>query len=288
MDKFIKRPHIIRNILDPGSRIIMVIGSADTGKTTLVEGIADMLSMKTTVGIVDLDMGQSHIGIPTTIAWGRIGKGFKSWQSIQAEDFYFTGTLSPAGNLLPAITGAKLITDKAAASCQRVIIDTTGMISGPAGRVLKQFKIDLLCPDIIVALERSGELGDILNAFQSLRLPKVFRLPVPPGVESKSIAKRTQFRKERFRSYLTGSHLLEVEMKKTGIRYTREQARPGTAELKNRIVSLRDGKNRDIALGIIEKVSAREGKIFIRTPLRSSAHISALIIGDTVIDLKAF
>jgi polynucleotide 5'-kinase involved in rRNA processing len=68
MDKFIKRPHIIRNILDPGSRIIMVIGGADTGKTTLVEGIADMLSMKTTVGIVDLDMGQSHIGIPTTIA----------------------------------------------------------------------------------------------------------------------------------------------------------------------------------------------------------------------------
>jgi polynucleotide 5'-hydroxyl-kinase GRC3/NOL9 len=284
-EHLINKPHLMKDILDPKSRVIMVMGGPDTGKTTLVESIAGMLSEKTCAGIVDLDVGQSHIGIPTTIAWGKIKNGFKTWQDIRVEDLYFTGTLSPVANLLPMIVGAKLITDRAAASCQRIIVDTTGLIAEPAGRLLKQFKIDLLRPDIILALEHSGELGHILNAFKSERLPKVYRIPVPPQVGTKSAMKRSRFRVERFRSYFTGSNVLEISLKKTGIRYTAEPARLSTIELKDRVLSLRDGKNRDVALGVIEKVSARERKIFIRTPLKSDAHISTLVIGRAVIDL---
>lgn len=55
----------------------MILGGSDTGKTSLVEYIANLLVSKFKVGIVDCDMGQSHIGPPTTIAWGRVGNGLK-------------------------------------------------------------------------------------------------------------------------------------------------------------------------------------------------------------------
>lgn len=65
----------LETICTPENSTIMVLGGADTGKTTLIEYLADLLANKFSVGIVDCDTGQSHIGPPTTIAWGRVGGG---------------------------------------------------------------------------------------------------------------------------------------------------------------------------------------------------------------------
>jgi polynucleotide 5'-kinase involved in rRNA processing len=51
---------LFRAIYSPRNKIIMVIGRSDTGKTTFIERLADHLSQKTEVGIVDLDMGQDE------------------------------------------------------------------------------------------------------------------------------------------------------------------------------------------------------------------------------------
>ncbi len=93
LENFIKEPIILREIQNPHVRLVMVIGMSDTGKTALIECLADYLSKQTDVGIVDLDMGQSHIFLPTTVSWGKVRKGFKIWQSIKADEFYFTGVL---------------------------------------------------------------------------------------------------------------------------------------------------------------------------------------------------
>ena len=57
------------------TRRIIVLGGSDTGKTTLLECLADVLSRSAPVGLVDLDAGQSTIGPPTTTAWARIKDG---------------------------------------------------------------------------------------------------------------------------------------------------------------------------------------------------------------------
>ncbi len=279
LEDFIKEAHIVKKMRDHRNKLIMVIGGSDTGKTTLIECIADLLAKETKVGIVDLDMGQSHIGLPTTIAWGKIKGEFKGWSRIPVEDFYFTGSLSPPGSLLPAIVGARLITDKAISSCQKVVVDTTGLITGPVGQALKQFKIELLCPDMILALEQSRELGRILDGFKFQKYRSIYRLPVPAQVDSKRIAKRTRYRLERFKSYFTGAHTLEISFDDVGIRFTRESVRFSTVELKDRIVSFRDERNRDIALGKVEKINMRDKKCFIRSPISRDAKFSTLVIG---------
>ncbi len=188
------------------------------------------------------------------------------------------------GNLLPAVVGAKLITDKATSYCEKVIIDTTGLIAEPIGRALKQFKIDLLSPDIILALESSNELSHIFNCFKSQKAPKLFRLYVPAEVDSKSIAKRTQYRLEKFKSYFMGAHTIEVSYENVGIRFTREPTKFSTTELNNRIISFRDKKNKDIALGIIKKINLKDRKLLVRSLMGKDVKFSTVVIGTVKIE----
>ncbi|MFZ5998001.1 MAG: Clp1/GlmU family protein [Nitrospirota bacterium] len=284
LEDFIPESLIIDELHRARNKKIMVLGRSDTGKTTLVELLADRLSRETETGIVDLDMGQSHIGPPTTIAWGKTGRGFTDWEDIKAEDFYFTGTITPLGSLLPAITGAKLVTDRAVASCTKVIIDTTGFIAEPAGRTLKQYKIDLLAPDIILALEFEEELHHILYPFRLVKAPKIYTLSVPPAVGSKSSIRRGSYRFDKIQSYFSNAHSIEVPFEKVGMRFTRDPLPPGMANFKNKIVSFRNEENRDVALGIIEGIRLREKTFLVRTTGDKKQHFATMIVGRTEID----
>jgi polynucleotide 5'-kinase involved in rRNA processing len=296
IEDFIDDETIIDEILDPQNRLIMLIGGADTGKTTLVECIADITSRQTTTAIVDLDMGQSHIGPPTTIAWGRIKNGFRNWEDIHVEDFYFTGALTPSGNLVPVLVGAGLITDRALEACKKVIIDTTGLISGESGRILKQHKIDLLSPDIIIGLERSWELQDILEPFINHSSITIHRISVPSSkVNTKGIQRRSQFRLERFRYYFKDASVIKIPYTEKGIRFistktdlpgrTGRPYKPVMSELKNRLVSFRDDKNRDMALGIIDEINPLERIMRIRTPANRPDEVSVIVIGVMGVEL---
>ncbi len=160
IEHFIKDGRLLKILDESAVKTIMVIGGSDTGKTTLVEALLSFLSGPRAA--VDLDMGQSRIGVPTTVSWGRVSEGFSDLSGIKEEGFYFTGALSPPGNLLPSVVGARRLVDRAIRACDKVVIDTTGLIDEPAGRVLKRYKIDLLMPDIVIGLERERELSYIL------------------------------------------------------------------------------------------------------------------------------
>lgn len=285
LEDFIKNNSIIEEIINPRNKLIMAIGGSDTGKTTMVECIADLLARYSNVGIVDLDMGQSHIGPPTTIAWGKIQGGFRNWSDIKIEDFYFTGTTTPMGSLLPAVAGAKIITERAISSCEKVIVDTTGLIAEPTGRVLKQFKIDLLSPDIILALEFSKELWHILDSYNFNKSLKIYRIPAPANVKSKDITKRTQYRFEKFNAYFINAGILEISIENVGIRFIREPLRFIASDLENRIISFRDENNKDIALGIIEGIDLKDRKLMIRTPMSGETKFSTIVIGRAQLDL---
>ncbi len=284
LEDFIRDPSIIEELTRPRNKLIMVVGGSDTGKTTFVECAADFLSRHAPLGIVDLDMGQSHIGPPTTVAWGKIREGFWEWSRIATEDFYFTGTTTPFGSLLPTVVGAALVTDRALSCCEKVLVDTTGLIAGPAGRILKQSKVDILRPDVVLALERSSELGHILDAFRFHTHPRVFRLRVPDAVKSKAAPGRNLYRFAKMKGYLSGSHLLEVSLDAVGVRPIRELSRLSLANLKNRVISFRDERNRDIALGVIEKIRSGENGLLIRTPLSAGTRFSTIVIGKARFD----
>ncbi|MFN3395533.1 MAG: Clp1/GlmU family protein [Thermodesulfovibrionales bacterium] len=273
----------IEKITDPQKGVIMVIGASDSGKTTLVWSVAKFLRGHFATAIVDLDMGQSRIGPPTTIGWAMMGPDVEYWTELKVRDFYFAGTVTPLGSLLPALTGASLMAERALNSAEKVIIDTTGLISEPAGRVLKHHKIDILRPDIILAVELSNELSHILDPLRFNRRPEIVKVPVPPGIRIKTQPKRAEYRYERMMNYLKGAEEISLDKDRIGIRYTRTPLR-FKREFMNRIISLRNRSNQDIAIGVIKGLTEKDIKVL--TPLRDANDVSSLIIGRTVIDIE--
>jgi polynucleotide 5'-kinase involved in rRNA processing len=279
IEQFIKDDSILKVLEDKEKRTILVMGGSDTGKTTLVESLLAFLTGPR--AIVDLDMGQSNIGVPTTVSWGKVSGRFDGLRGIKEEGFYFTGALSPPGNLLPAIVGARRMVDSARAACGKVVIDTTGLIDEPAGRVLKRYKIDLLLPDVIIGLESEKELSHILDPLKFQERPLTWRLPVPNGARTKSRVKRTEWRVEKFREYFKSARAIEVSLEETGIEFTREAV---LSRLEGRVVSLRDRLSVDIALGVIEKAEAAKNRLVIRTPLQQTQKFSTVVIGSAVVN----
>jgi len=264
-------------------RCTIVIGDTDTGKTTFLEQIIEHLSISEEIAIVDLDIGQSHIGPPTTIAWGKIRGHFTGWESIRVEDFYFTGSVSPMGNLVPCLTGATLITERARRACKTVLIDTTGLISDHSGRILKHYKIELIRPDLIIALDRQGELDFLLRGFKGT--PEILKMKVSEKVTQKSHQQRVAYRTKRLIGYFSGAHTIEISYQDRGIRFTREQVRLSTVEMQDRIISFRDRNNLDIALGIVREAHLRKKTLVVKTHLQKSADFSSIIIGEERVDM---
>jgi len=272
---------IMKAILSSQARSIMIVGGADTGKTSLIEALADLLSSDNRTGILDLDMGQSHIGPPTTLGWGVVSKGFKGWERIKTAGLYFTGATSPPGNLLSSLAGARLLLDRALQRCDKVVIDTTGLISEPLGRVYKQYKIDLLSPDIVIGIERTDELGHILDAYRYQRRPKVFRVPVSQLAIQKTIIRRTDWRAQKYREYFEDVKELRIDSSSVGLRFTRDIEEYG---LEGRLVSFRDNVQRDLALGYITDTGLVKGRISVRTPLKKGAAYTTVIIGRAKVE----
>ncbi len=257
---------------------IMLIGGTDVGKSHLIKDLARYLNKNYSTAIVDLDVGQSHIGPPTTVSWAPLKKSFSSWNDLKPKQFFFTGVVSPAKNLLRFISGAGLITETAASSCEKVLIDTTGLIGGNIGRILKQSLIDTIKPDIIIAIQNENELEHILRPYTKIKSMKVYYLKPAPGVRLKSLETRAKYRTILFKKYFHNNFLMELPLHRYPMVFLGRYEDLTEIVLKNRIVSLRDKRNRDRVLGIIESVN--EKTITIRVKKHLPFYISYVTIGQ--------
>jgi polynucleotide 5'-hydroxyl-kinase GRC3/NOL9 len=206
------KPHVDDLLASPG--VTVVVGDVDSGKTSFCALLADRaVECGVTAAIVDGDMGQSEIGPPTTVGLGLVDGSIRALSDLHPQSLYFVGTTSPAGHLLVSGTAVKLLTEKAQAmGRQLVIVDTTGLISGAVGRRLKTYKIELLRPRHIVALQRATEAEHFLRFFDTWEGCTVHRLPVTPGARVKSQMLRAQRRAVRLYEYFRDSDLHQMPL----------------------------------------------------------------------------
>lgn len=182
---------------------ILFLGGNDTGKTTLTAALArHFLQKSEKVAVIDADLGQSDIGPPTTIGLAILEKEFSSWNQVEPKSLYFIGSTSPVGHLLETVVGTYRLTQQAKAlGVPRILVDTSGLIGGGVGWALKNYKIELLRPDLIVALERKTELSTILAPWQKRPGLTILRLAPPLGVRRRSGEERKLLREASFSRY---------------------------------------------------------------------------------------
>ncbi len=177
--------------LSPRS-IALVLGATDVGKTTLIREIHRRLGGE----VIDADVGQSWLGPPACISRGRVRDDHHEILSS-----YFVGDISPRGNFLQVLTG---VAQCLRGACRPVLIDTDGYIYGEAARAYKSELIHLVQPDVLVLLQRSGELAYYkLYARAGIT---VIEIPVAHG-SAKGREERIRAREDAFRQHFHGATL---------------------------------------------------------------------------------
>src|SRR5438046_8754780 len=92
-----------------------------------------------------------------------------------------------------------MVTRARAQGIARVLVDTGGLIAGDLGRTLKQAKIDLLDPDLVICLARGGECEAVLRPYRVAARPRIVRLAPSPAARSRNAETRRRYRSEERR-----------------------------------------------------------------------------------------
>jgi polynucleotide 5'-hydroxyl-kinase GRC3/NOL9 len=144
----------------------VVLGASDTGKSTLSRYLVyRAYAAGSRVALVDLDLGQSHLGPPTTLGLGLYPPRVPGEDSLFPEAFYFIGQTSPVGTIMEVAVGCRVLADLAAHhGVSRLVVNTSGLVHGLPALRLKRGEVELLQPALIFALQRTRELEPLLRA----------------------------------------------------------------------------------------------------------------------------
>lgn len=183
--------------------IAMLIGGLDTGKTTVALSAArSALASGRTPVLVDADVGNSTVGPPACVGM----KAFRSEADFEALDrpdgLHFVGTITPSRLVLQQVVATAAMVDRARELGDLIIVDTSAVVSGVAGETLKYHKAELCRPEIIVALQRGGEMEPVVGMLRRFLGAKVITAPTDPSVVPVSPEARAHRRSEGFAAAL--------------------------------------------------------------------------------------
>jgi polynucleotide 5'-hydroxyl-kinase GRC3/NOL9 len=261
---------------------VMVIGASDTGKSTLACYLFQELGRRGLwAAYLDTDVGQSCLGLPTTLNLAlAVQPGDDRFPPGGPQVSYFVGSTTPRGHMLPAVVGAYRLQQKALAlGAQAIVVDTTGLVdTAQGGKALKQWKIELLAPRVVIGLQRGRELEPILWPLRRDARVQSLELPVSPHAVERSREARIGHRRERLARYFEPARPRLVSLKQFAV-YDVERLAVGA------LLAFQDAEGFGLDLGVVEEVDRPGGSLIARTPLESLARVSSLRFGTTRWDM---
>ena len=109
----------------------LLLGGADTGKTTLASALAARIAQSRPVAIVDADIGQSHIGPPSTVGWAVVDNPNFDLSAIEPGGIAFVGDITPVGHLLQFTAALTRCVEQAAKLAEvRSFLTMLGVVFG--------------------------------------------------------------------------------------------------------------------------------------------------------------
>jgi polynucleotide 5'-hydroxyl-kinase GRC3/NOL9 len=261
---------------------IMVIGDSDTGKSTLARYLFQTLTRRgRRTAYLDLDVGQSCLGLPTTLNLGlAAGAGEDEFPPRGAALSFFVGATTPRGHMLPAVVGAYRLREQARRlGAEAIVADTTGLVDkSQGGKALKQWKIELLAPNLVVGLQHSRELEPILWPLRRDGRVRVAEMPVSPHAVERSRQVRIDRRRERLARYFEGGRPRMLQLRKAAV-YDLERLAPGA------LLAFQDGDGFVLELGVVQALDRQAGRVTVHSPLDDLDRAASVRIGTLHWDL---
>jgi polynucleotide 5'-hydroxyl-kinase GRC3/NOL9 len=262
--------------------VVMLIGAADTGKTTLAKFLlADAIGAGLSAAFVDADVGVSTVGPPACVGlkWIRSPDDFGSLAD--ADDLRFVGSTQPQGVVLPHVVAAASLVEVARSAVDTVVLDTTSVVSGVVGQTLKYHLMELCAPNLVIALQRGSELEPTIGMLQRFLGARVARAEIPPGIEPLGPVEQRSQRISAFAAALAPP-LARWRAQPAVFAPTLPEAFD-LGRLDGMLVGVQDGAGRCLGLGALE---VEDGTLRVATHLGDA--MEGLRLGSLKIDLDTF
>jgi len=85
-----------------------------------------------------------------------------------------------------------------------IVVDTSSLISGVYGQILKYHKLEVTRPDYVIGFERGEELEPLLGITRRFTPARVESYPVHPEARPTTAVERAETRRARFAAYFSG------------------------------------------------------------------------------------
>lgn len=283
-------PQIFEEIAaSPGC--VFMLGAPDTGKSTMAHFLcAQSVQQGLSTAYIDGDLGQSVCSPPTTLGMTLLTELPPTMETLGWDLLYFIGATSPANHLMATATGVQRLVRKALETgAQMVVVDNSGLVAGELGFALKFYKIELLNPRHIVAIQRREEVEHILRPLEERKGMKIHRLPPSQGVWERSPETRRAYRQRRFAEYFSGSSLQRISLdavKLISPAFPHLTVEGRGERLQGTVIGLNDEEYCTRGLGIWAGFDPERNEVSLTTPLGDLSGVRYLHLGHITIDIS--
>ena len=190
---------------------VFVIGPIESGKTTLSAFISNYFIQRgRRVAIIDADIGQEDIAIPTTIALTEPKHTFVWQRDLKPEMIKFVGCISPQYCQAQLMIALNELLGESRNNYEVVVVNTDGWVATHQALEFKLNMIKWLKPTHVLVLDQ--EIWEYL----SNALPndiKIINVPRPFKVKERSREDRRRLRAEAYRRYFSEAKDRDLNIK---------------------------------------------------------------------------
>lgn len=260
----------------------MLLGAADTGKSTYAREVAEgALQAGRSVAFLDVDVATATVAPPACVGVKYLSDPDDFDHLSEADEIRFVGSTSPKHLVLQLVVATSRLVDVAREHADLVIIDTTGVVSGVVGETLKYHKMELCRPDLVVGLQRGGELEPLIGMLRRFFPVAIETTLAHPDVMPSDPLERAEILRRSLKEALTG------EVDRWRVRPTvfapTLPAGLDPARLDSMLVGVHDGEDRCLGLGVLD----HDGEV-LRVETSVGEGMKGLRLGSLRVDRETY
>ncbi len=203
--------YVVRRCLERGRCRVLVVGPPESGKTTLTAFLANRLrEAGFRVGVIEGDVGQEDVLVPTTIALAEVSKPVLWLRELEPSSFRFVGCTSPQYCYSESVMAIRELVDEAARiGFNAVLVNTDGWVGTALGIEHKLTIIRWVRPDLVIAT--SADVHDVISRCLS-GSTEVLQVRRPAIVRERSREERRELRTQAYRRYFSRGRVRRVRL----------------------------------------------------------------------------
>jgi polynucleotide 5'-hydroxyl-kinase GRC3/NOL9 len=267
--------------LEKRPAVVMVIGQADSGKSSLCTYILNKLvEAKFRVSVLDGDLGQSDIGPSATVGYAVTSKHVTELYNLRLVNAFFTGVTSPVRAIAKTVEGyTAMMNEILQRQVDFVVVNTDGWVSGDDAVTYKTSLVKELKPDIVVAVQVGDELAPLIANLES----NLIVVEPSSALNPRSPEKRKSLREMSYTRYLKESKVQCYPMSQLTVE-PRNAVPKDLEPQKSILVGVYGSDSKFLGIGVLREFNPTRKVLKVRTAV--SAKPKRLVIGKVRVNEK--